>query len=316
MLTRLKKFFIGVDGGGTKTHAVLVNKSGQVLASSHTGSANPVIVGFEPAAEAILQAINQVTANATIPLSQIASAYFGIAGIEQATFYNGIRDTLQPLLPKLCFQLGTDARIALVGAIGFNPGVVVISGTGSIAFGRNRRGEEARAGGWGRIIGDEGSGYHIARAGLAAVARAYDGRGPQTLITDLLIKTTGIATPADLHRLIYYPFVNNLHIANYSKLVVEAAYQTDSVACKILAHAGEELGLAVTAVIKRLGMQTEVFPVAYVGGTFQAGHLLINRMESVIKEMAPAMKLQLPLESPAVGAAKLAMLHTSLRKSA
>jgi N-acetylglucosamine kinase-like BadF-type ATPase len=316
MLARKEEFFIGVDGGGTKTCAVVVNKDGHIFGEGRAGAANPITVGIPTASQAINQAINCALRQANIFPAQVANAYLGIAGVEHVDIHEKFNQSLQGILPLHSFQLGTDAFIALAGATDLRPGVVIISGTGSIALGRNSRGEEARAGGWGPTIGDEGSGYYIARRGLTAVAKAYDGRGSETLITDLLRKRANVRTPADLQRIIYFPFANNSDIAAYCEIVVEAGRAGDPIAQDILCAAGRELGVAVAAVIKRLNMESETFPIAYVGGTFQAGNLLIASMSDVIKQTALKAQLQKPRYSPALGAAKLAISSGSLRKSA
>src|SRR5262249_56991481 len=167
-----------------------------------------------------------------------------------------------------------DARIALTGAIGFGGGVVVIAGTGSVAFGRKEEGAEARAGGWGPIIGDEGSGYGIARAGLAAIMRAHDGRGPATKMTEIL-KERHDMKPEDLPPFVYATTTQTDDIARFGKLVVEAAQDGDVTAAAILEQGGRELGAAILAVARRLHMIQSAFPVAYVGGAVRAGCLLL-----------------------------------------
>jgi N-acetylglucosamine kinase-like BadF-type ATPase len=316
MQLRTQDIFIGVDGGGTKTSAVVIDNQVRVLGEGRAGASNPIVVGLDSAVQAVSTAIRSALSAANLSIKQVSFAYLGIAGIEHPDGYKSALEALKASLPDLNFELGTDARVALAGATDLQPGVAIISGTGSIAFGRNAMGNEARSGGWGSAIGDEGSGYYVARRGLNAVAKAFDGRGPKTLITDLLREQAGIFTAADLQRLIYYPFANNSKIASYNRFVVEAARAGDPVAREILSDAGRELGMAVTAVIESLGMQSDSFPVAYIGGNFQAGELLLAGMRSYINKIAPQARIQPPLYSPVVGAAKLAMAHRPLRKSA
>src|SRR5205085_237532 len=133
-------------------------------------------VGIETAARNIERAVNKALVTADVASREIVWAYCGIAGADHPAHRQEIVDSLNIFFPRGNFTVDNDARIALTGAIGFGAGVVVIAGTGSVAFGRNDAGEEARAGGWGPTLGDEGSAYGIARAGLAAVLRAYDGR--------------------------------------------------------------------------------------------------------------------------------------------
>ncbi|MEO8035101.1 MAG: BadF/BadG/BcrA/BcrD ATPase family protein, partial [Acidobacteriota bacterium] len=173
--------------------------------------------------------------------------------------------------------------------------------------GRNQAGEEARAGGWGPTLGDEGSGYAIAREGLSAIVRAHDGRGEPTKITELLCREHGLCEPADLPRFVYAATTHADDIARYGKLVIEAGEQGDAVALQILANAGHELGSSVVAVAEHLRMTSESFPVAYVGGAFHAGELLLAPMREVILATVPEAVIGPPLRSPVEGAALLAI---------
>src|SRR5262249_18211345 len=179
-----------------------------------------------------------------------------------------------------------DARIALTGAIGFGGGVVVIAGTGSVAFGRNEEGAEVRAGGWGPIIGDEGSGYGIARAGVAAIMRAHDGRGPARKRAGVL-KGRHDLNAEDRPPVVDATTTQTDDIARFGKLVVEAAQDGDATAAAILEQGGRELGAAILAVARRLHMIQSAFPVAYVGGAFRAGDMLLAPMREAGLAEAP-----------------------------
>src|ERR1700686_136401 len=179
-------YFLGVDGGASKTAALVTDENGSPLGDGLAGPSNPPRVGIETASRNIERAVNKALGAADVPSREIVWAYCGIAGADHPAHRQEVVDSLSIFFPRGNFTVDNDARIALTGAVGYGGGVVVIAGTGSVAFGRNEKGEEARAGGWGPIVGDEGSAYGIARAGLAAVLRAFDGRGQKTLITDLL----------------------------------------------------------------------------------------------------------------------------------
>src|SRR5438067_13003673 len=180
------KYFLGVDGGASKTAALVIDESGKSLGSGVAGPSNHLRVGIENAARNIERAVNKALVAADVASREIQWAYCGIAGADHPAHRQEVVDSLNIFFPRGNFTVDNDARIALTGAIGFGLGVVVIAGTGSVAFGRNAAGEEARAGGWGPILGDEGSAYGIARAGLSAVLRAHDGRGPSTRMTEIL----------------------------------------------------------------------------------------------------------------------------------
>src|ERR1043165_7731164 len=169
-------YFLGVDGGASKTAALVTDESGKSLGTGVAGPSNHLRVGIETAARNIERAVNKALVAADVASREIAWAYCGIAGADHPAHRQEVVDSLEIFFPRGNFTVDNDARIALTGAIGFGAGVVVIAGTGSVAFGRNEAGEEARAGGWGPIIGDEGSGYFIARTGLSAILRADDAR--------------------------------------------------------------------------------------------------------------------------------------------
>src|SRR6266852_2797214 len=196
-------YFLGVDGGASKTAALVTNDAGKTLGDGVAGPSNHLRVGIETAARNIERAVNKALVNADVASREIVWAYCGIAGADHPAHRQEIVDSLNIFFPRGNFTVDNDARIALTGAIGFGAGVVVIAGTGSVAFGRNESGEEARAGGWGPTLGDEGSGYAIAREGLAAVVRAADGRGPSTIMTELLCREYGMCDAADLPRFVY-----------------------------------------------------------------------------------------------------------------
>ena len=184
--------------------------------------------------------------------------------------------------------------------------MVVIAGTGSVAFGRSEAGEEARAGGWGPILGDEGSAYGISRAGFSAVLRAYDGRGPSTQMLDILTHDYQLAA-SEIPRFVYATTTHADDIARYSKLVIAAAEAGDEVASTILKDAGRELGACVVAVAQRLKIAEREFPVAYVGGAFNAGELLLTPMQQTISARAPRAKVGPPHRTPVEGAAMMAI---------
>lgn len=303
----MPRYFLGVDGGGSKTAALLTDESGEPLGRGIAAGSNHLRVGIDTATRNIERAVNVALVEAGIAHKQIEYAYCGIAGSDHPEHHDRVVESLRVFFPRGNFIVDTDARIALTGAVGFGAGVVIIAGTGSVAFGRNSAGEEARAGGWGPIIGDEGSGYAIAKQGLAAVLRAHDGRGEPTSMTQLLCSEYELCNPADLPRLVYATTTKSGDIARFGKLVVEAAQKGDGVALDILQDAGHELGECVLAVVRKLKLQQQDFPVAYVGGVFKAGDLLLEPMRRTIAVEAAQSRLAPPERSPVEGAAQMAI---------
>src|SRR5689334_11638266 len=299
-------YYLGVDGGASKTAALVIDDSGKSLGSGVAGPSNHLRVGIETAARNIERAVNKALVAADVASREIHWAYCGIAGADHPAHRQEVVDSLSIFFPRGNFTVDNDARIALTGAIGFGGGIVVIAGTGSVAFGRNEEGQEARAGGWGPIIGDEGSGYGIARAGLAAIMRAHDGRGPATKMTEIL-KERFDMKPEDLPPFVYATSTQTDDIARYGKLVVEAAQDGDATAVTILDWAGRELAAAALAVARRLHLIKGAFPVAYVGGAFRAGDILLEPMRDAVLAEAPKAEIGPPKHTPAEGAAQMAM---------
>lgn len=300
-------YFIGVDGGASKTAALVVDEQGNALGRGLAGGSNHLRVGIEEATRNIERAVNIALVEAGIAIRNIEYAYCGVAGSDHPVHRQRVIDSLKIFFPHGNFIIDTDARIALTGAVGFGAGIVIISGTGSVAFGRNAAGDESRAGGWGPTLGDEGSGFWIAREGLSAIVRAHDGRGFATRMTDLLCDEYGMCSPEELPRFVYAATTHVDDIARYGKLVIEAAQENDDVAREILARGGSELAECVLAIARKLHMTETSFRVAYVGGAFHAGDLLLNPMRLRLQRDAPDSTLEPPMRTPVEGAAMMAM---------
>lgn len=253
--------FLGVDGGGSKTLAVIVDASGRECGRGAAGSSNHEVVGLERAANAIHAAVGQavLAARADLPL---AAAWLGLAGVDHPQDV----ETLTPAVRSLAttVRLTNDAELIL-SALPQQVGVALISGTGSIALGRNAQGEMARVGGWGHILGDEGSGYAIGREGLQCAVRAADGRGRATAILDGVMAYWRLAAPESLLERVY-PSFDKTSIAALAPLVLEHARAGDQLARRIEARAAHELALAVITVAQRLGFASGPLPVVFGGG--------------------------------------------------
>jgi N-acetylglucosamine kinase len=300
-------YFIGVDGGASKTAALVIDDQGRALGRGLAGASNHLRFGIDEATRNIERAVNKALVEAGIAIRNVEYAYCGIAGSDHPAHRQRVIDSLKIFFPRGNFIVDNDARIALTGAVGFSAGIVVIAGTGSVAFGRNHAGEEFRAGGWGPTLGDEGSGFWIAREGLSAIVRAHDGRGFATKMTDLLCDDYDMCSPAELPRFVYATTTHADDIARYGKLVIEAAKIADPIALDILGRAGTELAECVLAVARRLHITDAEFPVAHVGGAFHAGDLLLAPMRLRLQRDAPGATLIAPEHDPVEGAAMMAM---------
>jgi len=306
---------VGVDGGGTKTEAVIMDANLQVIGEGRSGPSNPLRVGITSAAAAVREAIDSACAVAKLRRADLVAAEIGLAGARRKELRERMRETLSSLAIG-DIEVVTDAEIAMYGATDGAPGVVVIAGTGSICCGINARGKSVCAGGWGPIAGDEGAGAWLARRALRAVAHASDGHGPETLLTEFACSYFHVSTPDDLTTAIYAPTITNERLSGFGRDVVEAAKRKDEVALEIVVDGGRELGLAAVAVIRQLQMERERFQIAYVGGVFRsAGELILNPLRNEVRKIAPRTFFEPPRFAPAVAAARMArerMNHIAL----
>jgi N-acetylglucosamine kinase-like BadF-type ATPase len=301
----LRRLVVGVDGGGTRTRAAVLDGD-RVLGEGMAGPSNPLRVGVAKGANAIRDAIDKACAAAMVQRDDIVAAGIGLAGVRRKDIRARMREVLMETLGIENIELLPDADMALYGATDGAPGVVVISGTGSVACGLNRQGKRLYAGGWGPVAGDEGSGSWIARRALQAVAHATDERGPRTALTAAACNYFQVNETDDLSTAIYAPTMTNDRIAGFSKQVIEAARAGDQVARQILLEAGTELGKAAVTVIRKLKMEGERFQVAFVGGVFTAGDLVIAPLRNEIARVARKAFIAEPRFSPTIAAGRMA----------
>ena len=300
------RFFLGIDGGGTKTHAAITDAECRILGEGFAGGANPLRIGLEEAVAHIEQAVSDACAQAGIELGDIDFGCAAIAGINHPIHYHTMKDALDEALSVGGLELVTDARAALEGALDGKPGVVVIAGTGSIAIGVNADGQQARAGGFGPTLSDEGSGYYIAQSALKAVVSSFDGRSPRTTLAERICQKLGVADPSDLPGVIYNSDSEPVDIAPLAEIVDEAAREGDEVARRILSAAGGELGRLAVSVIDKLELNSIAFRVACVGSVFRSGELVLEPLRDAVSRVAHLAEIGPPLHPPAIGAVKLA----------
>lgn len=294
----MTRYYLGVDGGQSSTTALIADDAGRVIGNGHGGPCNHVSgeEGREKFARSVGGSIEQACQAAGIDLKTVtfASACFGFSGgPEDKESYS------RELVRSAKYKITHDAEIALSGAITGDPGIIIIAGTGSMAFGRNAQRRTARAGGWGYVFGDEGGAFDLVRRALRAALQYEEGWGPPTFLRQLLLEETG-APDADhlLHRF-YTPEFPRERIASLAPLVTRAAEEGDDVALNVLTLAAEELAHLVKGVYLSLFGSGEQVRVAYIGGVFRSKALLLdftNRLQLLGCEVAR------PLLSPAAGA--------------
>lgn len=304
--TRRNGLYLGIDGGGTSTRAIIIDDAGTVIGEGVSGPANALRVGVQQAVRHIREAVDQARAQAGIDLPQIVAAEIGLAGARRREIRERMRKAIRQVLAIRRLKIVTDADIALDGATDGVPGLVLIAGTGSICCGINASAVQAQSGGWGPAAGDEGSGYSIARRALQSVAQAADGRGARTRLSAAACEYFDISSVDELGLAMSAPGLTHARFAGFARRVIEVAREGDAVARAILGHAGAELATLAIAVIRQLGMQRERFQVAYVGGVFNAGDLVMQPLIEALQDCAPLAELAAPRVDPAVAAARRA----------
>jgi N-acetylglucosamine kinase-like BadF-type ATPase len=292
-----ERYYLGIDAGGTQTLALLIASDGHVAGWGSGGPANHVTVGIAQAKEAISQAVDAALQN--VPTIPVAVA-LGSAGLEQTGSLDEALSLLPVCLHHARIVFDTDGMMALEGALGGKPGVVVAAGTGSIAMGRDAMGNMTYAGGWGWRAGDEGSAYWLGQQALMLVFRSADGRAPTTALTQALLTATGCADCIALRDWLYAPERTTSDIAHLSPYVDQVAQRGDMEATLLLTQGAQELATAALAVVRRLALPSHSL-VSMTGGVFRS-HQIRERFQ-VELEQAGQLQLQLPILPPSGGAA-------------
>lgn len=289
------RFAAGVDGGGTRTTVECRTMEGAALCREVFGPFNLNSVG-EERFTALLEEIAAFLGKT----GECAALCIGAAGVSNPR----VRELTARVMDGVCpWRLAGDHEIALHGAHSGGPGLALIAGTGSICCGKNERGEAVRAGGWGHLIDDGGSGYALGRDLLSAVVRQWDGRGEETVLTRLLLARLEIETPQELVAYVYGG--DKSRVASLAPLAGQAAAQGDRTALDIYARNGAELGELVLAAAKRLGMETG--EVALLGGLLTGDGRLREALTAWLAERAPGLRCIEPRQDAAAGAAMLAL---------
>jgi N-acetylglucosamine kinase-like BadF-type ATPase len=295
-------YFIGIDGGGTKSTCVIADERLNVLAEFTGEPTNFLLLGTETVCVNLLSLIEECLDHAKLNYDDISATVLGTTGAGRRSD----AEKMETAFVKYCagkiielkkFHVESDARAALEGAFSGNPGSILIAGTGSIMFGKDDRGDIHRTGGFGRFIGDEGSGYSISRKGLSAVARAFDGRGGKTLLTGMLAEQFSITTADELIIAVYR---NNFEIPSAASLVLAAAEQNDPVSVRILEEESDELILHITTMADKLNVRP--LNISFTGSLISHDNIFSRMLQRKIKDSSADVIIKNPDHSPAIGA--------------
>lgn len=302
-----KRVVAGMDGGASRTVCLVAEEDGALLGRGEGGPSNYHKCGLYAAKVSVRDALASALLAAGRQVGDVKVLCAGLAGVAREVDRRRFSRAFADLAPEAKVLLEDDARIALAGATENRPGIIVISGTGSIALGLDAHGRRARAGGWGHLLGDEGSGYDIARQGLAAALKSADGRGPQTSLSEKIRRELYLDSLQDLIPVLYGERVTPDRIASLFPLVLEAADEGDEVAESLLRRAASDLMEAVLSVARQLRTkESEPLLVSAAGGAWQSSEMLRDEFLKRLAEDLPQARFQAALRSPEEGALLLA----------
>jgi N-acetylglucosamine kinase-like BadF-type ATPase len=295
---------LGLDAGGTKTVCLLADAEGVIISSARRGGANLQASGELEVEKVLHDVMEDALAGTDIVPAAIC---LGIAGADRPNDGEMVRGIMRRIGSKARVLVVNDALVALEAGAPGQPGVVIISGTGSIAYGRNARGEAARSGGWGYVLGDEGSGYWIGRAALRAVLREADRRGPRTALTPMLLRHFSVSQAQGLIHEVYHGNLKPAAIGALATCVQQAFGEGDEVADGILHGAARELEASALSVAARLDLTGQSFPFILAGGIFRAVPWLEQELSRRLPASVPGSSARLLDREPAEGAVAFAL---------
>ncbi len=294
------RYIVGVDIGGTSTKGVLLSLSGKVEDSVITTGLNYQLVPREYVVHTVLYVLEFLSRSG----QEIQGVGVGVAGLyrdeEREELLQALREQL-PDIPRIVVtsDLETAAYAALLG----RPGIVVVGGTGMIAYGQDPLDHKVRRGGYGFLLGDEGSGFWLGLQGLMAAIKAFEGRGPATALVEKILEKTGMESFVEA--IPYFYADPQKRIADLAPLVLDAAIAQDTVAERIVEEGTQEVARLVESVYRELQFP-ETFPVKLAGGIFQNNYYF-HRTRQAIQKTFPGARVEHSVATPAYGAALIVM---------
>ncbi|MBU2508682.1 MAG: hypothetical protein KJ799_18470 [Bacteroidetes bacterium] len=301
-------YYIGLDGGGTKTACILADENLNPIYECSGGPSNFLIRGTEEVSNTILNLINESLEKSSINLDNVKGIVIGTTGAGRRADAEKLENDFLRIAGDRGFSIKnfrveSDARIALEGAFLGKPGSILIAGTGSIMFGKDSNGNIHRVGGFGRFLGDEGSGYSLGRKGLTAVSKFYDGRSEKTMLADLIKEEFNIFDSASLITEVYQ---KSFDISKIAPLVIQCAESGCELCTKIVNEEVDELLLHVKAMHKKL--EEDILMLSLIGGTITTKNYYAEKFRLMVEELGNVNIINAELP-PALGAALMAKLY-------
>jgi N-acetylglucosamine kinase-like BadF-type ATPase len=304
--TAAARFIMGIDGGATKTLAAVLDLQSGALHFAHGGPSNEDAVGAKVAVQALLEVADQAIERAGIGHDALARAVLAVAGTDTDAIARQVRAARTDN-----WIVVNDVVAAWAAATGAKPGIGAISGTGSNVFGVGPQGLPWRAGGWGHLLGDEGSGYWFGLQSIKAALHDRESSGPETALSDAVMSFFGVATVEALAAHVYSKPLTKSEIAAFATETARVAEGGDPVARELYELGSRELAAQVAVVVARTGLAgngsgDEPFPVGLIGSVFKAGALFVAPLTAAIRRSAPRAQVSVVEMAPAGGSLLLA----------
>lgn len=297
-------FFLGIDGSGSSLRVVITDDDMQTLAQAYRLTVNPQVIGRTRSAMIIQSTMREALANSGLSPTQITGVGIGVAGATDPAARRWLRDVASSVTPDSRIYAGTDHEITLVGAHNARAGVLIASDLASVAYGINAAGKHTQVGGWGHLIGNEGSAYWIGSRALQLIGQSVDGRIEPTELTNAILRILNLRTAQDIVTWTEMPERSlERDIALLAPMVLDIADGGDPIAAHIIERASRELGTMVDAVQRRLGINE--LPVAFAGNLLEKP----NRLSETLAKRLGLSEIPRPFYPPVLGAALLAKLE-------
>ena len=304
----MTKTVLGIDGGGTRTRAAIMDDRGNVLGICVGNTSNYDDIGIDAARENIRQVVDCARAKAGIPADPFDAVFLGIGGVSSADDRAIVKKMASDLrlAPEATIGVDHDIRIALAGGLSGRPGIVQIAGTGSSCYGRNAAGQSWRSGGWGPLLADEGSGYWFGIEAMKAATMASDGRSSETVLLPAVLDFLKLKDIDGIMHRVYVENMSRSEIASLSPLLINAAKEGDAVSLQIVETGIQNLAQCVSIVAHKLDLM-EQCELSLTGGVFQAGDFIIERMRKAVQEQVPQCTVEMAELPPVIGSCLLAL---------
>jgi N-acetylglucosamine kinase-like BadF-type ATPase len=293
---------LAIDGGGSRTRCLAITRAGHTLGAGESGASNHLLVDLAIVKASLEEAINATLAHARLKRNDVVCVSAGLAGVD----YDGSGAAeMEELFRELGFArtvINGDMVIAHAGALGGEPGVLALAGTGSAILGIDTNGKRVKVGGWGPVYGDEGSAWRISQMALTAAARACDGRGPRTALLETMTSALGLSDFKETVSRIYVGRMEPREIAALCRVAYRSAEAGDEVARTIFLQAGADLAEGVVAALRQLDPVSENSQVSYQGSVLEACALARESFSAKLRQQFPQLSVQPPRFAPVIGA--------------